>query len=121
MSNQRLSKLQKWILERIYKQKDIAWYCNHWLKDFYKLGDEKWSNSQRVVISKSLKNLMKKQLISKDRGIYDLTKKGVQALKANKRERQLPKVSFKDYQANKRKHLERIIGIDQSVLQNHEP
>jgi hypothetical protein len=103
MAKERLSKLQKWILNRIYKNGAISkpgmkGYFNKEIRDAL-------NNSERVTLHKSVRNLIQKELLTKGPyGSYILTEKGFNALlKANVSLVGSENVSFKDYQEREEK------------------
>jgi len=95
-----LSKLQKWILNETFNDGIF----NRWKmrvkfnKDSYK---EKFSNAERVIIHRTLRNMVEKGLLY-HRGnwwFFHLTEKGFNAfLKTNKSLQLSTSVNFKDYQ-----------------------
>lgn len=99
MAKERLSKLQKWILTECLKTEELLPYDKTKEKFF---NTEKITRSQQVVIVKSLKNLLDKELLKREpkyklfRADYYLTEKGF--LKANKCRAIETNVSYKEYQ-----------------------
>ena len=100
MNKTRLSKLQKWILQRTFEKGSFG------EKSFKKYFDvEKLNTAQRVTKHRCLKNIISKGFIEKyesknDLGryfCYKLTPKGFDLLIANKLLDNSENVSFKDY------------------------
>ena len=119
MSKQRLSKLQKWTLTRIYERGvmtpwEIREYYGKPIRATYGKGDAP-TTAERVAIHKSVKNLLAKGLVKGDFGKdgfllrLSLTEEGYQQLlKANKSEPLAPFVSFNEY-------LKRIEGYHKGI------
>ena len=96
MGKERLSKLQKWILQRIEEnssisQRGLRRYFNKELRD-------PLTNKERVTLFKSIKNMISKGLIRKGEfKHYVLTEKGFNSLKVNVSGYVMTNISFKDY------------------------
>ena len=132
MPKERLSKLQKWILQKIYNKitlisKGIKEYLNKnpnvtfsrrtWWRKKVEPHKDKLTTSERVTIHRTLENMLQKGLI--DKGKYEnyfLTKKGFETfVNANKIHTVEDKVSFKKYLKELRE-LEK--GLDESNARN---
>ena len=104
MSQERLSKLQKWILARIYKNTSIS---RKSIRGFYgkKAGGmfsrgETMTTAERVVIHRSVNSSLKRDIIKLGQyGDYYLTEKGFSVfLKVNEIPASTGKVNFKEYE-----------------------
>ena len=99
MSTQRLSKLQKWTLTKIYERGVMQ---AREIREYYgkprsaREGDAA-TTAERVAIHKSVKNLLAKGLVQGDFNL-SLTEEGYQQLlKANKGQQLATFVSFNEY------------------------
>ncbi len=109
MAKERLSKLQRQILEKIYNKpaqsKKGLKVC--FGKDPLR---QSLTNSERVVLHKSLNNMLRKGLIERLRGGYILTEACCDVLKANECHAGEKNISYKDYQQRLVKELIAIFG-----------
>ena len=99
MSRERLSKLQKYIIEEIYDKTSITF---RGAKRYFNKEDRDTllNNKERVTLHKSFQNMLAKGLIEK--GSYKnylLTEKGFNILKANVFHYNNENINFKDYQS----------------------
>ena len=97
MAKERLSKLQNWILRQIYQNNSIT---KKGLKKFYGKGlRDALTNKERVIIHRSLNNMLKKGHIDKGQyHNYTLTEKGFnKLLNVNTCPADMTNVNFKEY------------------------
>ena len=97
MVKERLSKFQNWILRQIYQNDSIN---KKGLKKFYGKGlRDALTNKERVIIHRSLNNMLKKGLIDKGQyNNYILTEKGFsKLLNVNTCPAVATNVNFKEY------------------------
>ena len=97
MAKKRLSKLQNWILRQIYQNDSIN---KKGLKKFYGKGlQDALTNKERVIIHRSLNNMLNKDLIDKGQyKNYILTEKGFnKLLNVNTFHVGATNVNFKEY------------------------